>query len=104
MQDAGHLRRKVVDCIPEGDTICPSAQIVALIDKAAEYEIEAKKRAYTAPQILKMRTENVKLLLDQVYDIIKTLHPSKGSALGRAVTYAPESERKAVSVSETSGS
>ena len=89
-----HLRRKVVDCIPEGDTICPSAQIVALIDKAAEYERETKKHAYTAPQILKMRTENVKPLLDQVYDIIKTLHPSKDSALGRAVTYTLNQKEK----------
>ena len=89
-----HYRRKVVDCIPEGDTKCPSAQIVALIDKAAEYEREAKKHAYTAPQILKMRTENVKPLLDQVYEIIKTLHPSKDSALGRAVTYALNQKEK----------
>lgn len=33
-----HARRKFVDCIPAGDTNCPSAQIVRLIDKAAEYE------------------------------------------------------------------
>lgn len=38
-----HARRKFVDSIPEGDIACPSAQIVALIDKVAELEREAKK-------------------------------------------------------------
>lgn len=50
-----HARRKFVDSIPAGDTSCPSAQIVALIDKAAELEREAKKAGYTGKQILEMR-------------------------------------------------
>ncbi len=89
-----HARRMFVDCIPEGDTACPSAKIVALIDKAAEYERNARKQAYTAKQILDMRSEKVKPLLDQIYEIIHTLHPGKDSALGRAVTYALNQKEK----------
>jgi transposase len=89
-----HARRKFVDCIPAGDTACPSAQIVALLDKAAEYERKAKKQAYTAQQIQKMRNEKVRPLLNQVYEIINTLHPSKGSHLGAAVTYALNQKEK----------
>lgn len=89
-----HARRKFVDCIPEGDAACPSARIVALIDKAAEYEREAKAQKYTAQQMLKMRAEKVKPLLDQVYEIINSLLPSKGSALGAAVTYALNQKEK----------
>lgn len=62
--------------------------IVALIDKAAEYERTARENQYTAQQILKMRTEKVRPLLDEVYEIIKTLRTGKSSALGKAVTYA----------------
>lgn len=89
-----HARRKFVDCIPNGDTACPSAQIVALIDKAAEYERTAREKKYTAQQILEMRSDTVKPLLDQVYEIINTLHPSKNSALDRAVTYALNQKEK----------
>ena len=89
-----HARRKFFDCIPDGDTACPSAQIVALIDKAAEYERTAREKKYTAQQILEMRTEKVKPLLNQVYEIMNTLHPSKNSALGRAVTYAMNQKEK----------
>ncbi len=78
----------------EGDTACPSAQIVALIDKAAAYEREAKKAEYTREQILKMRRKEVKLQLDKAYEIINTLRPSKGSALGKAVTYAQNQKEK----------
>ena len=35
-----------------------------------------------------MRQSKVKPLLDEVYEIISTLRPSKGSALGTAITYA----------------
>ena len=89
-----HARRKFFDCIPDGDTACPSAQIVALIDKAAEYERTAREKKYTAQQILEMRSDTVKPLLDQVYEIIHTLHPSKNSALDRAVTYALNQNEK----------
>ena len=96
-QNAGcwaHARRKFFDCIPNGDTACPSAQIVALIDKAAAYEREAKKAEYTKEQILEMRSEKVKPLLDQIYEIINSLHPGKGSHLGAAVTYAQNQKEK----------
>ena len=89
-----HARRKFFDCIPEGDTTCPSAQIVALIDKAAAYEREAKKAEYTGKQILEMRQEKVKPLLDKVYEIINTMRPGKGSNLGTAITYAKNQKEK----------
>ena len=89
-----HARRKFVDCIPEGDTTCPSAQIVALLDKAAAYEREAKKAKYTREQILEMRQKKVKPLLDKAYEIINKLRPSKGSNLGTAVTYAQNQKEK----------
>ena len=89
-----HARRKFFDCIPEGDNTCPSAQIVALIDKAAAYEREAKKAEYIGQQILEMRQENVKPLLDKVYAIINTMRPGKGSNLGTAITYAKNQKEK----------
>ena len=89
-----HCRRKFVDSIPGGDTACPSAQIVALIDKAAELEREAKKAGYTGAQILEMRQGKVKPLLDQVYEIIEKLRPGKGSHLYAAVTYARNQKEK----------
>lgn len=70
------------------------AQIVALIDNAADYERKAKKAEYTREQLLEMRQEKVKSLLDKVYEIINTLRPSKGSALGTAVTYAQNQKEK----------
>jgi transposase len=89
-----HARRKFYDCIPEGDTKCPSAQIVALIDKAAAYEREAQKNNYSPQQILEIRQEKVKPLLKEVYTIIDTLNPAKKSALGEAVTYARNQKDK----------
>ncbi len=89
-----HYRRKFYDCIPEGDNTCPSSQIVALIDKAAAYEACAKKAKYTDKQILTMRQDIIKPLLDEAYEIISSLRPSKGSALGTAVTYALKQKGK----------
>ena len=89
-----HLRRKLFDCIPKGDTGCPSAQIAALIDKAFAFEAEAKKAKFTENQILEMRREKVKPLLDKAYEIINTLRPCKGSNLGAAVTYAKNQKEK----------
>ncbi len=89
-----HARRKFVDSIPAGDISCPSAQIVALLDKASELEREAKKVGYTRTQILEMRQKKTKPLLDQVYEIIEKLRPSKGSHLYAAVTYARNQKDK----------
>ena len=75
-----------MDSIPAGDTSCPSAQIVALIDKAAELEREAKKAGYTGEKILEMRQKKIMPLLDQVYEIIENLRPGKGTHLYTAVT------------------
>ena len=91
---AAHFRRKFYDCIPEGDKACPSAQIVALIDKASSYEKAAKEKKYSFDDILEMRQSKVKPLLDEVYEIISTLRPSKGSALGTAITYALKQKAK----------
>ena len=66
-----------MDGIPEGDTTCASAQIVALIDKASAYEREAREKNYSPQQILEMRQEKVKPLLEKVYAIIDTLTPPK---------------------------
>lgn len=68
-----HARRKFVDSIPEGDTACPSAQIVALIDKVAEFEREAKKAGYTGEKILEMRQKKIMPLLDQVVEMTNNL-------------------------------
>ena len=89
-----HCRRYFFDCITEGDTTCPSAQIVALIGKAADLEQAAKEAKYTREQIMEMRQEKVKPLLDKVYEIINTLRPGKGSNLGKAVTYAQNQKEK----------
>lgn len=89
-----HLRRKFLDCIPEGDTTCHSAQIVALIDKAFAFEAEAKKAKFTEEQILEMRHEKVKPLLDKAYEIINTMNPGKGTNLSTAVTYAKNQKDK----------
>ncbi len=89
-----HLRRKFLDCVPEGDTTCPSAQVVALIDKAFAFEADAKKAKFNEDQILEMRREKVKPLLDKAYEIINTLRPGKGSNLGTAVTYAKNQKDK----------
>ena len=85
---SAHCRRKFYDSIPEGDTTCTSAQIVALLDKAADFEREANKTGYSKSEILEMRQEKIKPLLDKIYEIINSLHPSKGSHLYAAVTYA----------------
>lgn len=89
-----HCRRYFFDCITDGDTTCPSAQIVALISKAADYEQAAKEAEYTRKQILEMRQEKVKPLLDKAYEIINTLRPSQGSNLAKAVTYAQNQKKK----------
>ena len=89
-----HCRRYFFDCIPEGDTTCPSAQIVALIGKSADFEQSAKEAKYTREQILEMRQEKVKPLLDKAYEIINTLRPGKGSNLAKAVTYAQNQKEK----------
>ena len=89
-----HLRRKFLDCVPAGATTCPSAQVVALIDKAFAFEADAKKAKFNEDQILEMRREKVKPLLDKAYEIINTLRPGKGSNLGTAVTYAKNQKDK----------
>ena len=90
-----HCRRKFVDVIPVGDTKCPSAQIVALIDRAAAYERQAREEKYTEEMILEMRQNMVKPILDQIYEIIDKIRPGQGSSkLRTAVTYAQNQKEK----------
>ena len=89
-----HARRKFVDCIPKGDTTCKSAQIVELLDKAAEFERKAREDKYSKSRILEMRQNEVKPLIEKVYEIIDGLKPGKNSNLGTAVTYAQNQKEK----------
>lgn len=89
-----HARRKFVDCIPKGDTTCKSAQIVELLDKAAKLEREARTEKYSKSRILEMRQNEVKPLIEKVYEIIDGLKPGKNSNLGTAVTYAQNQKEK----------
>ena len=89
-----HARRKFYDCIPQGDTTCPSAQIVALIDKAFAYEAEAKKAKLSEEQLLEMRRKKVRPELDKAYEIINSLRAGQGSNLGKAITYAQNQKEK----------
>ena len=65
-----------------------------MIGKAADFEQSAKEAKYTREQILEMRQEKVKPLLDKAYEIINTLRPGKGSNLAKAVTYAQNQKEK----------
>ena len=83
-----HLRRKLIDSIPEGDRTCASARIVALLDKMAYHERMARENGYSYDSILEMRQSKVRPLVERVYEIMDTLRPSKDSSLDSAVTYA----------------
>ena len=89
-----HARRRFVDCISKGDTACKSAQIVELLDKAAEFERKAREDKYSKSRILEMRQNEVKPLIEKVYEIIDGLKPGKNSNLGTAVTYAQNQKEK----------
>ena len=83
-----HARRKFVDSIPENDKNSKAAKAVGIIDRAFALEREARKANYSPEKLLKMRQKEVRPIIEEFYNFIGTLRPSKGSHLGAAVTYA----------------
>ena len=83
-----HARRKFVDSIPENDKNSKAAKAVEIIDRAFALEREARKANVPPEKILEMRQKEVRPIIEEFYNFIGTLRPSKGSHLGAAVTYA----------------
>lgn len=83
-----HCRRKFFDSIPPKNKKCKAAHAVMLIDKAFKLEKTAREEKYNDDEILKMRQEKVKPIIEEFYDFIGSLKPSKGSHLNEAVNYA----------------
>ena len=83
-----HARRKFVDSIPENDKNSKAAKAVEIIDRAFALEREARKANYSPEKILEMRQKEVRPIIEEFYNFIGTLRPSKDSHLGAAVTYA----------------
>ncbi len=83
-----HARRKFVDNIPENDKNSKAAKAVGIIDRAFALEREARKANVPPEKILEMRQKEVRPIIEEFYNFIGTLRPSKGSHLGAAVTYA----------------
>lgn len=83
-----HARRKFVDSIPENDKNSKAAKAVGIIDRAFALEREARKANVPPEKILEMRQKEVRPIIEEFYNFIGTLRPSKGSHLGAAVTYA----------------
>lgn len=83
-----HCRRKFFDSIPPKNKKCKAAHAVMLIDKAFKLEKTAREEKYNDDEILKMRQEQVKPIIEEFYDFIGSLKPSKGSHLNEAVNYA----------------
>ena len=82
-----HARRKFVDSIPENDKNSKAAKAVEIIDRAFVLEREARKANVPPEKILEMRQKEVRPIIEEFYNFIGTLRPSKGSHLGAAVTY-----------------
>ena len=82
-----HARRKFVDSIPENDKNSKAAKAVGIIDRAFALEREARKANVPPEKILEMRQKEVRPIIEEFYNFIGTLRPSKGSHLGAAVTY-----------------
>lgn len=89
-----HCRRKYVDSITKKSKKCKAAHAVMLIDKAMELERKAREEKYNDNQLLEMRREKVKPIIDEFYSFIATLNPSKGSHLHEAVCYAQNQKEK----------
>ena len=82
-----HARRKFVDSIPENDKNSKAAKAVGIIDRAFALEREARKANVPPEKILEMRQKEVRPIIEEFYNFIGILRPSKGSHLGAAVTY-----------------
>ena len=59
-----------------------------VFNEAEELEREARKANVPPEKILEMRQKEAKPIIEEFYNFIGTLRPSKGSHLGAAVTYA----------------
>jgi len=77
-----------VDSIPENDKNSKAAKAVGIIDRAFALEREARKANVPLEKVLEMRQKEVRPIIEEFYNFIGTLRPSKGSHLGAAVTYA----------------
>lgn len=89
-----HCRRKFLDSIPQKNKKCKAAHAVMLIDKAMKLERMAREEKYDDERLLEMRREKVRPIIDEFYNFITTLNPSKGSHLYGAVCYAKNQEEK----------
>lgn len=99
-----HARRKFVDSIPENDKNSKAAKAVEIIDRAFALEREARKANVPPEKILEMRQKEVRPIIEEFYNFIGTLRPSKGSHLGTAGHLCTESERQAPFVFRSSRS
>ena len=83
-----------------------AVKAVGIIDRAFALEREARKANVPPEKILEMRQKEVRPIIEEFYNFIGTLRPSKGSHLGAAVTYALNqkdraSEKKSVKSQQT---
>ena len=76
--------------IPENDKNSKAAKAVEIIDRAFALKREARKANVPPEKILEMRQKEVRPIIEEFYNFIGTLRPSKGSHLGAAVTYSPQ--------------
>lgn len=89
-----HCRRKFWDSILPKNKKCKAAAAVRLIDKAMELERTAREEKYSDERLLEMRREKVKLIIEEFYEIVDSLRPSKTVHLHEAVTYAQNQKKE----------
>lgn len=89
-----HCRRKFWDSIPPKNKKCKAAAAVRLIDKAMELERTAREEKYSDERLLEMRREKVKPIIEEFYEIVDSLRPSKTVHLHEAVTYAQNQKKE----------
>ena len=87
-----HDRRKWFEATPKGASPenCASAKAVKIIDDI--FALERKCENCTPAQRLAMRQEKVKPLMDELFELARSLRPAKGSKLETAVTYTLNQE------------
>lgn len=89
-----HARRKFADSIPEGVKNSKAAQALKILEEAFLLEAKAREDQFSPEQILKMRQEEVKPIIEKFYAFIGELNPGKKTHLGEAVTYALNQKEK----------
>lgn len=87
-----HTRRKFFEAMPQGTKVKNSsaAAVVKLIDKL--FRLESKWKDLTPNERLAMRKQHSAPIVDEIYDLIRSLRPAKGSKLEIACTYALNQE------------